>query len=190
MLKMTLIWRMIYREKIYSFRYKQLKEVTISFLYNCLASQVALVVKSLPTSAGDVRDVGSIPGPRRSLEKGMATHSSILAWRILWTEEPGGPRFIGPHRTWLKQLSTAPILSFTFSELLSQTPLSWSFSYLLAVLSESPWLDHLSHHLLFASTSLKHLIGTRKALSLDHHSTITSFKSFLSWHPFFSFFFN
>ena len=57
-------------------------------------------------------------------EKEMATHSSILAWRILWTEEPGGPRFIGPHRTWLKQLSTAPILSFTFSELLSQTPLS------------------------------------------------------------------
>ena len=95
---MTLIWRMIYREKIYSFRYKQLKEVTISFLYNCLASQVALVVKSLPTSAGDVRDVGSIPGPRRSLEKGMATHSSILAWRILWTEEPGGLRSIGLQR--------------------------------------------------------------------------------------------
>ena len=28
------------------------------------------------------------------LEKGMATHSSILAWRILWTEEPGGLQFI------------------------------------------------------------------------------------------------
>ena len=27
------------------------------------------------------------------LEKGMATHSSILAWRILWTEEPGGLQF-------------------------------------------------------------------------------------------------
>ena len=29
------------------------------------------------------------------LEEGMATHSSILAWRIPWTEEPGGPQSIG-----------------------------------------------------------------------------------------------
>ena len=29
------------------------------------------------------------------LEKGMATHSSILAWRIPWTEEPGGPQSTG-----------------------------------------------------------------------------------------------
>jgi len=29
----------------------------------------------------------------RSLEKGMATHSSVLAWRIPWTEEPGGLQF-------------------------------------------------------------------------------------------------
>ena len=34
--------------------------------------------------------MGSIPGLGRSLEEGLATHSSILAWRILWTEEPGG----------------------------------------------------------------------------------------------------
>ena len=32
------------------------------------------------------------------LEKDMATHSSILAWRIPWTEEPGGPQSIGLHR--------------------------------------------------------------------------------------------
>ena len=30
-----------------------------------------------------------------SLEKAMATHSSILAWRITWTEEPGGPQSMG-----------------------------------------------------------------------------------------------
>ena len=35
-------------------------------------------------------DLGSIPGSERSPEKKMATHSSILAWRIQWTEEPGG----------------------------------------------------------------------------------------------------
>ena len=32
------------------------------------------------------------------LEKGMATHSSILAWRISWTEEPGGLQFMGTQR--------------------------------------------------------------------------------------------
>ena len=32
------------------------------------------------------------------LEKGMATHSSILAWRIPWTEKPGGPQSMGLQR--------------------------------------------------------------------------------------------
>ena len=32
------------------------------------------------------------------MEKGMAPHSSVLAWRILWTEEPGGLLSIGLHR--------------------------------------------------------------------------------------------
>ena len=36
-------------------------------------------------SARNVEDLGSIPGLERSLEKGKATHSSILAWRIPWT---------------------------------------------------------------------------------------------------------
>ena len=60
--------------------------------------QVVLVVKNLPASAGDVRDEGLIPGSGRSLEKEMATHSNILAWRIPWTEEPGGLQSIGLQR--------------------------------------------------------------------------------------------
>ena len=46
------------------------------------ASQVVLVVKKPPAKAGDKRDMGSIPGSEDPLEEGMATHSSILAWRI------------------------------------------------------------------------------------------------------------
>ena len=53
------------------------------------ASQVVLVVKNPPVNSGDIRDVGSTPGWEDSLKEGMATHSSILAWRIPWTEEPG-----------------------------------------------------------------------------------------------------
>ena len=43
--------------------------------------------KESTCSAGDP---GSILGSGRSLEKDMATHSNILAWRIPWTEQPGG----------------------------------------------------------------------------------------------------
>ena len=57
--------------------------------------QVRLVVKNPPANAGDVRDVGSIPGSGRSPGEGMVTHSSILAWRIPWTEEPGRLQFTG-----------------------------------------------------------------------------------------------
>ena len=45
------------------------------------------VVKNPPANAGDA---GSIPGLGRSLEKEMATQSSLLATEIPWTEEPGG----------------------------------------------------------------------------------------------------
>ena len=53
------------------------------------------MVKNPPANAGDIRDVGSTMGREDRLEKGMANHSSILAWRIPWTEEPGGPQSIG-----------------------------------------------------------------------------------------------
>ena len=45
-------------------------------------------LKNLPANAGDV---GLIPGLGNALEKEMATHSSIIAWEIPWTEEPGSP---------------------------------------------------------------------------------------------------
>ena len=48
------------------------------------------MVRNLPVNAGDARDVGSIPGLERSPGVGSGNHSSILAWRIPWTEEPGG----------------------------------------------------------------------------------------------------
>ena len=49
-----------------------------------------LAVKNPLAKAGDVRDAGLIPGSGRSPGGGLATHSTILAWRIPWTEEPGG----------------------------------------------------------------------------------------------------
>ena len=40
------------------------------------------------------------PSREDPLEEGMATHSSILAWEILWTEEPGGLQSHGVTKTW------------------------------------------------------------------------------------------
>ena len=60
--------------------------------------QVVLVVKNLPASAGDVRDEGLILGQENPLEEGVAVHSSILACRIPWTEDPGGLQPMGLQR--------------------------------------------------------------------------------------------
>ena len=56
---------------------------------------MSLVVKNPPANAGDIRDADLIPGLEDPLEEGMATHSSILAWRIPWTEEPARVQSVG-----------------------------------------------------------------------------------------------
>ena len=48
------------------------------------------VVKNPPANAGDIRDRVSSLDREDLLQEDMATHSSILAWKIQWTEEPGG----------------------------------------------------------------------------------------------------
>ena len=59
---------------------------------NCCTDSRTMVqmVKNLPANAGDSRDAGLISVLGRPLEKEMATHSSILAWKMTWTEELGG----------------------------------------------------------------------------------------------------
>ena len=54
--------------------------------------------KELTASVRDVRDAGSIPGSRRSPGGRHSNHSTILAWRIPWTEELGGLQSIGSQR--------------------------------------------------------------------------------------------
>ena len=59
------------------------------------------MVKNPPANAGDIRDKGSsIPESGRAPGEGMATHSSILDWRIPWTEEPGGAIVHRAVQTW------------------------------------------------------------------------------------------
>ena len=53
------------------------------------------MVKNVPANVGDI---GSMLGLERSLEKEVATHSSILAWEIPWIEELEGNRLWGSQR--------------------------------------------------------------------------------------------
>ena len=62
------------------------------------ASQVALVVKNPPASAGDIETRVLSLCREDPLEKGMETHSRILAWKTLWAEEPGGLQSLGSQR--------------------------------------------------------------------------------------------
>ena len=66
-----------------------------AFLGTCLGASRAQMVKNLPA----MQEIW-VPSLNREdpLEKGMATHSSILAWRIPWTEEPGGLQSMGLQR--------------------------------------------------------------------------------------------
>ena len=51
---------------------------------------MALAAENPPANEGDLRDTGSILGREDLLEEDTATHSSILAWKIPRTEDPGG----------------------------------------------------------------------------------------------------
>ena len=64
-------------------------------LFKIIGFLVAQLVKNLP--AMQETQVQSL-GREDPLDKGMATHSSILAWRIPWTEEPGGLQSMGSQR--------------------------------------------------------------------------------------------
>ena len=72
---------------------KEQTRLSYTIFYTTMwASHVVLVVKNLLANA---EDMGLIPGTGNSLEEEMATHSSILAWRIPWTEESGSLQSTG-----------------------------------------------------------------------------------------------
>ena len=75
------------------------------------ASLVAQTVKNLPANAGDI--VQSL-GWEDPLEKEMATHASILTWKIPWTEEPDGLQSTGSQKNQTGQNKTTTKASLTF----------------------------------------------------------------------------
>ena len=72
--------------------------VDITFIQTNRNNYVAQLVKNPPTSAGDARDVGSVPGQECPLQKEMAICSGILAQETPWTEECGTQQPMGWRR--------------------------------------------------------------------------------------------
>ena len=99
-------------------------------LFRCLlplilwASLGAQTVKNSP--ALQETQVLSL-GQEDPLEKEMATHSSILAWRIPWTEEPGGPQSTALQRVTQSCATNSFFLPLTAYTTLNLTPTSESF---------------------------------------------------------------
>ena len=77
------------------------------------ASPVAQWVKNLPTMQETQKTRVKSLGQEDLLEEGIATNSSILAWRIPWPEEPGGLRFMGLQRVRHHRLTNP--FTFTFN---------------------------------------------------------------------------
>ena len=64
----------------------------------CKCPQVHVASQNPPANAGDTRDRVQFLSQEDPQEEEMATHSSILALKVLWTEEPGGLQPIGSQR--------------------------------------------------------------------------------------------
>ena len=71
------------------------------------------MIKNPPASVGDSRDMGLIPGQEDPLEEEMPTHSSILAWKIPWTEELGGLQSMGLQRCTGSAVKNPPAMQET-----------------------------------------------------------------------------
>ena len=83
---------------VFSIKWKILIPINISKLCICMGFPGGSSGKEFATNAGDVRHVVGSLGQEDPLEEGTATHSSILAWRIPWTVEPGRLQSIGSQR--------------------------------------------------------------------------------------------
>ena len=71
------------------------------------------MVKNPPANAGDAGNSGSVPLLGRSPGEGNGNHSSVLAWRIPWMEEPGGLQSVGS-QSWTRlsmRACTVPLWS-------------------------------------------------------------------------------
>ena len=121
--------------------------------------------KNPHANAGDSGDMGSIPGSGRSpLGGGKATYSSILAWKIPWTEKPGGLQSMGlpgwtPLSNWAHTHTHSCITKVSWVLLYSEVSQLYVHIYPLLLGSHSDHHPtHLGHNRALSSNLLNHKI--------------------------------
>ena len=124
-----------------------------------------LVVKNLSAKAEDIETWVQALGWGDPLEEGMATHSSILAWRIPWTEEPGGLRFIGLQRIEHDWSDLAHVHTFYTLATLYISYIALFHKHLLNVCVPAKMMNsklYLSRDVLIINVlhSIRHKVGT------------------------------
>ena len=127
-------------------------------------------------------------GQKDPLEKGMATHSSILAWRIPWTEEPGGLQSMGSQRVGHDWATRHTLTLLTVDPLPSLKTPFWAFSSVLF------WFlfyisDHFFHLYLWAPLAFypRSSFWGPSPLFVDHSPAsffILTFTNFVCFHGF------
>ena len=87
-------------------------------------------------------------GQEDPLEEGMETHSTILAWRISWTEEPGGQQFLGSQSwTCLKPLSVHPCICLKLNQTrLHDKSVNSCITHLYAITVDSSHYSEVTLH--------------------------------------------
>ena len=111
-------------------------------------------------------DPGSIPGLGRSMEKEMATHSSVLAWKIPWTEEPGRLQSMGATKSltwlsdWYSDLNDVNVHQLRGQKMCAQLPVN-----------PATWEKSSKHFMLSFITKLNPIfsrVETKNAFSVQH----------------------
>ena len=85
-------------EFYFTLTFKKKRNLLLIYLATLGTSSMAQQVKNLPAMQETQKMWVQSLGWEDPREEGMPTHSSILAWRIPWTEEPGGTQFMGSQR--------------------------------------------------------------------------------------------
>ena len=115
----------------------------ITFLPNFGASLVAQMIKSLPAMwKTQVRSLGW-----EDLEKEMATHSSILAWKIPWMKEPGGLQSMGSQRVGHDWATNTHTKFWKFSGIVSSNIFFWTIPSLSQTLNGHFNISHKSRRI-------------------------------------------
>ena len=149
------------------------------YIYIC-TFQVVLVVENLPANAGEVRDADSVLGWEDSLEEDLATHSTILAWRISWTEKPGRLQSMGLQRVGHDWATEHVYICMHAKSLLLCVVISYTHTYINIYICTHIYINIYTHiHIYIHMYVYVYIYPSIYPASTLNHTTV---KSQVKWY--------